>query len=877
MRRRIDMTEVEAATKIRAKYLRALENEEWDLLPGPTFVKTFLRTYAEYLELDPRMLVEEYRQRYERPSTQDLTPFGPGMGGSRRRRQRPRRSLGAAHRRALRRRAAARRALPARRRLGRRRPRSEAPPVASPTADRHRDARPRPRSRRRRRRRRRRPRAPSLRLTAKSARVYVCLVDATGKAVVNGEYLEPGKSTRTFRSQRFRMNLGNSEVTLRVGRQALFGGQHRQADRLRGAAGEEAHAAVGGRAPETAVCHMSVRAGIIVTGTEVLSGIIRDANGPWLSEALRARGVVVSHIVVVGDRPDDLRGALDFLSDHDLVLTSGGLGPTADDLTADVVAEWAGAEMVHDPALEERIWAVVSAAAAADALRRGGDAGGRAQAGVRARRRRGAGAGRDRAGAARGSSGPLVAVLPGPPRELQTMWADAVDDVAAARAAGVRGVVGAADPALLPAARAADRGDAARDRRGAVRGHHVPAARRARGGDGVRAGRGGGVCVVRGGAARAARRRPVLRRRRDDRRGRSRGCSPGSTIATAESCTGGLMAGRLTDLAGSSAYVLGGLVVYSNEAKTALAGVPASLIEAHGAVSPEVATALSAGARSRLGADIRDRHHRRRRPGRRLGGEAGRHRLHLGLQRHRRRGAHRAPARAAAPTSATAPPPSRSTCSGRSCCAHDRRTSTSSRPAGNKLALAARLRPARPRRCGSSSPSTSPTTSATPSPRSAPPPTRTSGAPSRPRRCTSRSPSSAAARRRTSTAIAPIVAAEHDGAAARARRRPAAARRAAPASSPSRSTTRRARCAELQAPRRRPRSPTAGVYTPESAPVPPARHGRPPASPRARPPRTAALAPRSHCQFSAAAVTLYASRLHPSGARYEALARAPLG
>src|SRR5215218_5830211 len=97
MRRRIDMTEVEAATKIRAKYLRALENEEWDLLPGPTFVKTFLRTYAEYLDLDPRLLVEEYRQRYERPSTQDLTPFGPGMGAGRgqrgRRRQRQRRSV----------------------------------------------------------------------------------------------------------------------------------------------------------------------------------------------------------------------------------------------------------------------------------------------------------------------------------------------------------------------------------------------------------------------------------------------------------------------------------------------------------------------------------------------------------------------------------------------------------------------------------------------------------------------------------------------------------------------------------------------------------------------------------------------------------------
>src|SRR5205809_1917898 len=88
MRRRIDMTDVEAATKIRAKYLRALENEEWEMLPGPTFVKTFLRTYADYLGLDPRLLVEEYRQRYERPSSHDLLPLGPGMGGRRGRRRR---------------------------------------------------------------------------------------------------------------------------------------------------------------------------------------------------------------------------------------------------------------------------------------------------------------------------------------------------------------------------------------------------------------------------------------------------------------------------------------------------------------------------------------------------------------------------------------------------------------------------------------------------------------------------------------------------------------------------------------------------------------------------------------------------------------------
>jgi cytoskeletal protein RodZ len=214
MRRRIDMTEVEAATKIRAKYLRALENEEWDLLPGPTFVKTFLRTYAEYLELDPRMLVEEYRQRYERPSTQDLTPFGPGMGG--RRRQRPRRSLGPlfvlfAGVLAL---------LGALYLLGvvwgDSPPEKEAPPVVStstptPTST------PSKKAKTKKKKKATTPARASLRLTAKGARVYVCLVDATGKAVVNGDYLEPGKSTRTFRSQRFRVNLGNSAVTLRVG------------------------------------------------------------------------------------------------------------------------------------------------------------------------------------------------------------------------------------------------------------------------------------------------------------------------------------------------------------------------------------------------------------------------------------------------------------------------------------------------------------------------------------------------------------------------------------------------------------------------------------------------------------------------------------
>jgi cytoskeleton protein RodZ len=86
MRARIDISEIEAETKIRAKYLRALENEEWGLLPGPAYVRSFLRTYAEALDLDAKLLLEEYKLRHERPSDHDLMPIGAPRrrgGGSR--------------------------------------------------------------------------------------------------------------------------------------------------------------------------------------------------------------------------------------------------------------------------------------------------------------------------------------------------------------------------------------------------------------------------------------------------------------------------------------------------------------------------------------------------------------------------------------------------------------------------------------------------------------------------------------------------------------------------------------------------------------------------------------------------------------------------
>ena len=85
MRSRIDITEIEAQTKIRAKYLRALENEEWDLLPGPTYVKSFLRTYAEALDLDAKLLVDEYKLRHEHLSEVELQPISAAAPGRERR------------------------------------------------------------------------------------------------------------------------------------------------------------------------------------------------------------------------------------------------------------------------------------------------------------------------------------------------------------------------------------------------------------------------------------------------------------------------------------------------------------------------------------------------------------------------------------------------------------------------------------------------------------------------------------------------------------------------------------------------------------------------------------------------------------------------
>src|SRR4051812_28840731 len=209
MRRRIDMTEVETATKIRGKYLRALENEEWDLLPGPTFVKSFLRTYAEYLGLDARLLVEEYRQRYERPSTQDLTPFSAARRPGRRP---PRRARLAAAGPVL---VIAIGAIAlvgffwVLGTLGQGDETPSGPANVGPTPT----ATPTPRQERKHA-----PPKPArvrLRLEA-TAPVYVCLEDAGGNQVIDGQTLAPGTRTKVFTSKLFRSNFGNDNLRMLV-------------------------------------------------------------------------------------------------------------------------------------------------------------------------------------------------------------------------------------------------------------------------------------------------------------------------------------------------------------------------------------------------------------------------------------------------------------------------------------------------------------------------------------------------------------------------------------------------------------------------------------------------------------------------------------
>jgi nicotinamide-nucleotide amidase len=349
------------------------------------------------------------------------------------------------------------------------------------------------------------------------------------------------------------------------------------------------------------------QAAIVVTGSELVRGEREDRNGPFLASEVVRLGLDPTGIAVVGDRPEDLERALRAGLAADLCLVSGGLGPTHDDRTIEVVARVAGCELRVDAELERAIEAVSHAIA--DRL-------GRPYAdfatGVTKQATLPEGAlSLGLAGTAPGvvldTEDCVIVALPGPPRELRRLWPRALES------APVRSVL----------------------ERAPAREHHVlrffgtPESHVARAlaeaggeGDGVEA----TICArefeihvdlfvepeaEKRGAAVADFLRAQLGRYlfSEDERTVAEivlgGCRErGLTLATAESCTGGLVAARLTSVPGSSDAFVGSVVAYANDVKETGLGVPAETIERHGSVSAETAAAMAHGVRARLGADI---------------------------------------------------------------------------------------------------------------------------------------------------------------------------------------------------------------------------------------------------------------------------------
>jgi nicotinamide-nucleotide amidase len=350
------------------------------------------------------------------------------------------------------------------------------------------------------------------------------------------------------------------------------------------------------------------RAVVVVTGSELVRGERTDRNGPFLAaEALR-HGLEPARITIVGDAPAELEAALREGLEADACLVSGGLGPTHDDRTVEVLARAAGVELVVDEALEREIESI--SRAVAERLRRpyADFASGVTKQATRPVSAVSIGlAGTAPGLVLRAPSGSVAVVLPGPPSELRRLWPNVLASepmrelLARTRPPGRRvlRLFGVSESAVARALEEAG-GD----------------------GDGVEA----TICarefeihvdlVVESGAeTRADELEAGLAERleqwlfgRDERRVEelvlSLASATGLRLATAESCTGGMVAARLTDVPGSSASFVGGVVAYADDVKRSELDVSEQLLAEHGAVSAEVAAAMADGARRRLAADV---------------------------------------------------------------------------------------------------------------------------------------------------------------------------------------------------------------------------------------------------------------------------------
>jgi nicotinamide-nucleotide amidase len=347
-----------------------------------------------------------------------------------------------------------------------------------------------------------------------------------------------------------------------------------------------------------------MKAEIIAVGSELLTPDRVDTNSLFLTAQLNRLGIEVTRKTVVGDDLSPLRNAFDEACKRvELVIASGGLGPTEDDRTRDAVADLLGRKLSRDPAVMKMIEARFRKI-------------GRVMSEVNKRQAmvpEGAIVLENDRGTAPGlwleASGRIVILLPGPPHELKAMFAAQVEPRLARLATGVR--------LVARELRVAGMGESDVDQRiapiytrhedvqttilaapGEIQIHlriwskDTAAAERQLQGiqESIVLALGEAVFTTAGESMEEVVGRELTMRQ--------------ATIATAESCTGGLLAERLTRISGSSAYFLGGVVSYSNTLKSAWVDVPAELIESRGAVSSEVAVALADGIRRRTGATL---------------------------------------------------------------------------------------------------------------------------------------------------------------------------------------------------------------------------------------------------------------------------------
>jgi competence/damage-inducible protein CinA-like protein len=348
------------------------------------------------------------------------------------------------------------------------------------------------------------------------------------------------------------------------------------------------------------------RAVVLVTGSELVRGDGRDANGPFLAAELSRLGLEPARVLIVGDRPEELSAAFGEGLQADLCVVSGGLGPTHDDRTVEVLATVTGRQLVVDAALETEIEAF--SRSVAERLGRP-----YADFSVGVTKQASLPEGAVSLGLAGTAPALLLehdasvfVVLPGPPGELRRLWPRALEHPA------VTAVVARARPREHRVLRFFGPSESA------VAGVLSKAGGE---GDGVEA----TVCardleihvdlfIAEGGRQRALVLEDALRASfsdqlfaADDERPVAElvleaGRASGVTVATAESCTGGLVGARLTDIPGASDVYLGGVIAYSDDAKRAELDVPEKTLREHGAVSAEAAEAMAAGARKRFGA-----------------------------------------------------------------------------------------------------------------------------------------------------------------------------------------------------------------------------------------------------------------------------------